>query len=171
MNCGVGCKRSSDPALLWLWCRPAATALTGPLAWEPPHAAGVALKRPKQNKKRSYLFGPDSWYVACVICFCLYSLQSRLYFWFFKGRRWWPRPPRREGGKGNQREEGKNQRNFPKSIEAYIVTFYSEEDISTGRMNFLAGNPCPPQNILCLVTPHLTPLSFIFWMQMQLTKP
>ena len=22
-----------DPALLWLWCRPAAVALTGPLAW------------------------------------------------------------------------------------------------------------------------------------------
>ena len=27
-----------DPILLWLWCRPAATALNGPLAWEPPYA-------------------------------------------------------------------------------------------------------------------------------------
>ena len=27
-----------DLALLWLWCRPAATALIGPLAWEPPYA-------------------------------------------------------------------------------------------------------------------------------------
>ena len=34
-----------DPALLWLWRRPAATALIGPLAWEPPYAAGVALKK------------------------------------------------------------------------------------------------------------------------------
>ena len=34
----------SDPALLWLWCRPAATALIGHLAWEPPCAARVALK-------------------------------------------------------------------------------------------------------------------------------
>ena len=32
-----------DLALLWLWCRPAATALLRPLAWEPPYAA--ALKR------------------------------------------------------------------------------------------------------------------------------
>ena len=38
------CRRSSDPALLWLWCRPAAVVLTGPLAWEPPYAASAALK-------------------------------------------------------------------------------------------------------------------------------
>ena len=42
-----------DPALLWLWCRPAAAALIQPLAWEPPYAASAALKskqRPKQNE-------------------------------------------------------------------------------------------------------------------------
>ena len=33
-----------DPVWLWLWCRPPATALIGPLAWEPPYAARVALK-------------------------------------------------------------------------------------------------------------------------------
>ena len=33
-----------DPVLLWLWCRPAAVAPTGLLAWELPHALGVALK-------------------------------------------------------------------------------------------------------------------------------
>ena len=26
MSCGVGCRRGSDPALLWLRCRPVATA-------------------------------------------------------------------------------------------------------------------------------------------------
>ena len=36
-----------DVALLWLWCRWAATARTGPLAREPPHATGAALKRQK----------------------------------------------------------------------------------------------------------------------------
>ena len=44
----------NDPALLWLWCRLAATALIRPLAWEPPYATGVALekaKRPKKKKK------------------------------------------------------------------------------------------------------------------------
>ena len=35
-----------DPLLLWLWFRPAAAALIGPLAWEPPYAAGMAPKRP-----------------------------------------------------------------------------------------------------------------------------
>ena len=37
-----------DLALLW----PAAVALTGPLGWEPPHAADVALKSKKKKKKR-----------------------------------------------------------------------------------------------------------------------
>ena len=32
-------------ALLWLWCRPVATTLIGPLALEPPYATGAALKR------------------------------------------------------------------------------------------------------------------------------
>ena len=44
MSCGVGHRGSSDLALLWLWHRPAATALIRPLAWEPPYATGVALK-------------------------------------------------------------------------------------------------------------------------------
>ena len=40
-----------DPALLWLWCRPAAAALSQPLAWERPYALVVALKtKTKQNK-------------------------------------------------------------------------------------------------------------------------
>ena len=34
----------SDLALLWLWRRPAAAARIRHLAWEPPYAAGVALK-------------------------------------------------------------------------------------------------------------------------------
>ena len=38
-----------DPALLWLWCRPAATAPIWPLAWEPPYGAGAALKRQKEH--------------------------------------------------------------------------------------------------------------------------
>ena len=39
-----------DPALLWLWCRRAAIAPIRPLAWEPPYAAGVALKKQKTKK-------------------------------------------------------------------------------------------------------------------------
>ena len=46
-----------DPALLWLWRRPAATALIQALAWERPYAADVALKRSK--KKKNCKFGPQ----------------------------------------------------------------------------------------------------------------
>ena len=60
MICGVGRNRGSDPELLWLWLwrRRAATVPIGPLAWEPPCAAGAALKRQKtkQNKKRIHEF-------------------------------------------------------------------------------------------------------------------
>ena len=44
VSCGVGHGRGSDPTLLWLWHRPAATAPIGPLAWDPPYATGAALK-------------------------------------------------------------------------------------------------------------------------------
>ena len=42
---GVGCRYSLDPTLLWLWCRLAAIAPIGPLAWELPYATGDALKK------------------------------------------------------------------------------------------------------------------------------
>ena len=57
VSCGVGCRRGSDPALLWLWRRPVATAPIQPLAWEPPYAAGAAQEiattttKDKKNKK------------------------------------------------------------------------------------------------------------------------
>ena len=44
MSCDVGRRCGSDPVLLWLWHRPAATALIGPLVWEPPYATSAALK-------------------------------------------------------------------------------------------------------------------------------
>ena len=36
-----------DLALLWLWCRPVATAPIRPLAWEPPYATGAAQEMAK----------------------------------------------------------------------------------------------------------------------------
>ena len=56
LSCGVGHRHSSDPVLLWLWCRLASTAPIRPLAWESPHAAGAAqemAKRQKKKKKKS----------------------------------------------------------------------------------------------------------------------
>ena len=48
VSCGVGRRRGSDPALLWLWRRPVATAPIRPLAWEPPYAAGAAQRNSKK---------------------------------------------------------------------------------------------------------------------------
>ena len=48
VSCGVGRRHSSDLALLWLWHRPVAAALIGPLAWEPPYAVGMALEKIKK---------------------------------------------------------------------------------------------------------------------------
>ena len=69
MSCGVGRRRGSDPALLWLWCRPVATAPIQPLAWEPPYAAGVAqeiatttttTKKDKKDKKKKKETKPEN---------------------------------------------------------------------------------------------------------------
>ena len=67
MNCGVDHRRGLDPELLWPWPRPAATALIGSLAWEPPYAVGAALKRQKTNKKNK------------VFMFSLLSCRNSLY--------------------------------------------------------------------------------------------
>ena len=82
MSCGVGCRCGSDPALLWLWCRLVATAQIRPLAWEPPYAAGVALKRTedqKKKRKKSLCYSP-----LCLLCIvpvtwgvCHYLLNER----------------------------------------------------------------------------------------------
>ena len=55
MSCGVGRRCSSDMALLWLWGRQAAAALTQPLAWELPYAVGTALKKKKRKKSKRAL--------------------------------------------------------------------------------------------------------------------
>ena len=54
VRCGVGRRRGSDLAWLWLWpcCRPAAVAPITPLAWEPPCAASAALKAKERKKGR-----------------------------------------------------------------------------------------------------------------------
>ena len=53
MSCDVSCRCGLDPMLLWLWHRLVATAPIRPLAWEPPCAVGVALKRQKKKKLSS----------------------------------------------------------------------------------------------------------------------
>ena len=52
VSCGVDNRCALDLALLWLWCRPAAAAWIGPLAWDPPYAVGAGLKRQKTKTKK-----------------------------------------------------------------------------------------------------------------------
>ena len=52
VSCGIGRRRGSDPMLLWR--RPVATAPIGPLAWEPPYAAGEAQEKAKRQKKKKF---------------------------------------------------------------------------------------------------------------------
>ena len=52
MSCGVVCRCGSDPALLWLWCRPVATAPVQSLARELPYATDAVLKSKKQKANK-----------------------------------------------------------------------------------------------------------------------
>ena len=52
MSCGLGWRCGLDLALLWMWDRPVAVAPIQPLAWEPPYAAGMALKETKDKRQK-----------------------------------------------------------------------------------------------------------------------
>ena len=55
-----------DLALLWLWCRLAATAPIQPLAWELPYATGGPQKaKTKQNKTKTNQ--PYIWYMEWMV--------------------------------------------------------------------------------------------------------
>ena len=56
MSCGVGHGLGSGPALLWLWCRPAAVAPIHPLIWEPPYAPEKKMQKKKKDKKPCTFF-------------------------------------------------------------------------------------------------------------------
>ena len=61
----VGCRHGSDPALLWLWCRPAAAALIQPIAWKLSYAVGEVLKIKEEKRKEKILL--------CFFIFCPFS--------------------------------------------------------------------------------------------------
>ena len=67
MSCGVGLRHSLNLTLLWLWYRLVATALIQPLAWEPPRAAGVALKKAKKRKKRERERKKHNCKLMCIV--------------------------------------------------------------------------------------------------------
>ena len=52
MSCGVGGRCGANPVLLWLWCKPAATALISTPSLGTSICVGVALKRQKKKKRK-----------------------------------------------------------------------------------------------------------------------
>ena len=58
MSCGVGRRGVLNPTLLWLWRRLVATALIRPLAWEPPYATGVPLKKERERERENISITP-----------------------------------------------------------------------------------------------------------------
>ena len=70
MSCGVGHRLSSDPELLWLWCRLAATVPIQPITWEPPYAAGAALKKTKNKKRTRKINFTNQWFLVIFTEFC-----------------------------------------------------------------------------------------------------
>ena len=78
----MGCRRGSDPVLLWLSCRPAAVALIRPLAWESPYAAGVTLKRQKQKEESSQNVGEvvSEWEGLCIFTHIFSDLNFKVFY-------------------------------------------------------------------------------------------
>ena len=60
----VGRRCGLDPALLWLWCGPAAAAPVWPLGWELPYAASAAMKRKIKKTLPDYAL---SWHTPCQL--------------------------------------------------------------------------------------------------------
>ena len=63
--------------IAWLWRRPVAIALIQPLAWEPPYAMGVTLKKSSFRECSEYDF---SLLDLSVICF-MFSYMVSFYKW------------------------------------------------------------------------------------------
>ena len=77
MNYGIDHRHSSDLALLWLWCKPAATAPIRPLAWEPSHAVCAALKRQKTKiKNKVKVTGEHLFYSLTYVPLVLLFIDS-----------------------------------------------------------------------------------------------
>ena len=54
MSCGIGRRCGSDPTLLQLWSRTAATVPVQPLSWELLYAMGAALKSNNNNNNNNF---------------------------------------------------------------------------------------------------------------------
>ena len=75
MGCSIDHRQGSDPSLLRLWCRPAATVSTQPLAWEPPNAMGVPRKKTHAYSQKKFIL--QSIVVGDVCCNCHVTIEQK----------------------------------------------------------------------------------------------
>ena len=109
MSCGICHRCSSDLALLWLWHRPEAVAPIGPLAWEPPHAAGAALKTKKKKKKEE----PEVLRVPGVLGWAVVSQGPPPPLWL---------PPPHPGVTSSKNHQSLHEDTFLPSLITHTVT-------------------------------------------------
>ena len=74
--CGIGHRCGLDPALLWLWHRPAVAAPIRPLAWELPYATGVALKSTQKKPHTHKMNNFTQQQPLCLLQFIMHRLPA-----------------------------------------------------------------------------------------------
>ena len=76
MSRSVGRRHISDLMLLWLWRNPAAIAPIGPLAWDRPYAAGMALK--SKNQSLSQDIERSQYRLGSIVCLFFVSIKEKI---------------------------------------------------------------------------------------------
>ena len=117
-------QRVKDPVLLWLWCRPVATALIRPL-WEPPYAANEALKD-KETKKKKKVNVPNPG------PFQIIGYTDYYFFFFFFSSRAAPSAYESSQGRGPARATaaGLHQHNGNSQVFLYSEIFITYNNIN-----------------------------------------
>ena len=72
--------------LLWLWWGSAGAALIRPLAWELPNATVVALKRPKEKKRKEITKVWMVSYFLFILIFLAFFMSAPAAYGSFQGR-------------------------------------------------------------------------------------
>ena len=106
----VGHRRGVDLMWLWLWCRRATVPLIEPLAWEPPYAAGAALKKiktPLRSLDLTKLLIKCKSRINILLQIC--KVSGNLPLWLFRKLRRRKKQTKKENGMnpGHKRERCK----------------------------------------------------------------
>ena len=79
MSCGVGCRRGSDPALLWLWCRLGSYSSD----WTPSLGTSICRGSGPRNSKKTKKQKNKTKQKKRASCFPLVSFYFILFIYLF----------------------------------------------------------------------------------------